>query len=198
VHGDELCESAGLEEAWDEKGVRSAVDPVRPLFVIHDAGTDASAEGVFIIAEGILIPCVTGPQNDDLGVPVNQFGKNEVDKIKAFLICQAGDQADNELLLINLQAKRLLKRSFVFRLLRQHIRKVIIRSEQSVGGAVPLFRVNAVDNATKLRSMVTKMRIQPFPEERRLNFIGVRVAYSGDHIRIGKTALEEICIPVIL
>ena len=162
--------------------------------VIHDVRADITLVDVLKIPEGILIEVVAGSENDHLCIAVHQFRKDPVDKVKPFLIGQAGNQPDHELAVVDNQPEGLLKGFLVCPLVPEYIGKIVVFSEQRIRRGIPHFRINPVDNAAQLPGVVTQMRIKPFPIELRLDFTGIGIADGCDHIRIGKAALHHIGI----
>ena len=160
--------------------------------VIHDVGTDAAFVGVLVVAEGIFIAPVTGAENHKLGVAVHDLGENGIDQIKTLLVCQTGNQTDDELAVILLETEFFLQSALILLLFLQRISKRVICGEQFVRRGIPDVHINAVDNTAELGGMVAQMGIKTFPVIRGLNLPGVGVGHGGDHIRIGKTALEHV------
>ena len=99
--------------------------------------------------------------------------------------------------LILLKAELLLQRLLVLLLFLQRVRSVIGRGQQAVRGAVPELAVDAVHDAAQLPGVVAQMRVQPLPEEGRLDLPCVGLADRGDHVCVGKTALEHVGIAVL-
>ncbi len=196
MHSNQLCQAAGLKLRRYEKSVRPCVDLVGPCLIVHDIGAYVSFVRVLIVAERILVNTVACAQHHDLGMLIHHLRNDTIYKIESLLICQTGDQADHELVVILNQSQLLLKLLLIYLLLGQHIGEVIVGKQPGVRACVPYIIIDAVYNTAQLPGMISEMGIQLLTVVTRLDLSRVRVAHRGDHIRVCQSALQHIGVTV--
>ena len=109
VHGDELCQSAGLELRRHEQCVASGINTMASRLIVLDARGKLPLVFILVVPEGILILGIAGAEYHDLGERIHDLRDAGIYQIETFLVRQSGDESDNKLVLVLLKAELLLQ-----------------------------------------------------------------------------------------
>ena len=141
------------------------------------------------MAEHIFIFFFTGTKYNDLDIFLTKLIHYICDQIKALLICQSGNDTDHKLLIILLQAKLLLQRTFVFDLFLTEICCIVRCYDILIFFRIEFFIINTVDDTAQRTGSCTQKSIQPFSVKLCLNFFRIGIGNCCYSIRINDTAL---------
>ena len=198
AHSDQLSQAAGLEQTRHQQCIGSGVDLVSQGFIVRNVGADASLVLVFKIAESVLVAGIARTENDHLGVSVDQLREDRVHQVEALLVRQAGDQAQDHLVRVRIQAELFLQGKLVRLLFIKYIFHGIRLGKELVRRGIPLFHINAVHDAAELRAVIAEMPVQVLAEGRCLDLLGIGLADRGNLVRKGQAALEHVGLILVV
>ena len=194
---DHLAEAAGLKLAGHEEHVAAGVDAVGQLMVHGKAGGDPARILRLGPGEEVGIFGLAHTENSQLDVGGHEFADDAFNEVKALLIGQAGNDADQRNAGIDIESQFLLELFLTDFLAAQMIRIVVGIDHRILLRGI-FIHVNAVENAYQLILAGTKETVKTLAVEGGLDFLSIAGGNGGQFICIDETGFHVVGTAIAL
>ena len=197
AQGDHLGQAARLELAGHEEHVRAGVDAVCQLVVHRKARRQTARVLALRPGEQVGVLRFAHAQHDQLDAGVHQLADDALDQVKALLIGQAGDDAHDRRIRVDVQAQLLLQLLLAVLLAAQVIR-IVVRVDHRILRRIVIVHVDAVEDAGELALACAQQAVQALAVERGLNLVGVARGHGGQLVGVDEAGLHVVRAAVAL
>ena len=146
------------------------------------------------VAEHIFVAFFAGTEYDDLNSILTQFIHDICDQVKAFLVCQTGNDTDQHYVRIFVQPEVTLKLKLVFDFFLAEGLCIIILCNVFICLRIEYIIIDSVDDTAKVMGTRTEKSVQSLSVERCLDLFGISITYCCYCICKYNSTFEEVCI----
>ena len=146
------------------------------------------------MTEHILKALFSCSKHYDLYSVLTEFIHYVCDQVKAFLICQTGNDSDQHRIRVFIQSKIFLKLDLILNFFLTESLCIVVSGNTFICFRIEYIIINSIDNTSKIMCSGTEKTIQTFSIERSFDFFRISITYRSYCISKNNSTFQEVCI----